>query len=127
MAESSDRPVLKGALTGAVLGAVGRAAIVVAHADLSGKNTVLAAAFAALIGAVIGAIAGATGRPLIGIVIGAALSLAIYLGLLPVVMLIRSLGAGSAPSVYEIMAVGALAGGIGAFVGRRRRGSQAHS
>ena len=127
MDDSLGRPVLAGAATGAVLGAVGRAVIALAHVDIAGKDAIIAAGFAGLVGAVIGAVAGATGRPLIGIVTGAALTLLVYLGLLPVVMLFRSLGAGTAPSVYEVVAVGVLSGGIGAFVGRRRRGARAHS
>ena len=109
-------------MIGAVLGAGGRAAIVLAHLDISGKDAVIAAAFAAVIGAAIGAVAGLTGRPLVGLVIGAGLTLVLYAATLPVVAMFQFLGAGTAPSVLEVLAVGAVSGGVGAYVGRRPRG-----
>ena len=116
------RRALAGAVTGAALGAGGRAAIVFAHVDFSGKDAVLAAAFAAAIGATIGGVAGLTGRPLAGIAIGAGLTLVLYAVTLPVVTLFRVLGVTTTPSVLEVLAVGAVSGAVGGFVGRRQRG-----
>lgn len=119
-------PALAGALTGAALGAAGRAAIVLGHLSAMGKEAAVIAAIAAAFGAVIGAAGGLTGRPWAGVVVGAGLTLLLHLGTLPVVAMFRLLGAGTTPSVLGVIAVGAISGGVGAFVGRRGRGPQAH-
>jgi len=116
------RRALAGAVTGAVIGGLGRAAIVLAHLHVSGKSAVLAAGLAALIGAIIGAVAGLTGRPLIGMVLGAGLTFLLYASTLPVAAMFQLLGAATTPSVLEVLAVGVVSGGVGGFVGGRERG-----
>src|SRR5258706_16418158 len=78
------RRALAGATTGAVIGAAGRAAITLDHLHLAGPDAVLAAGIASVLGAAIGAAAGVTGRPFVGIALGAGLTLVIYLATLPV-------------------------------------------
>jgi len=107
------RASLVGAATGAVVGGAGRAAVAVAHFNEVDHVTAPFVVAAAAIGVVIGAIAGLTGRPLLGAVVGAGLSVLAFLGTLPFAMLFQVLGAGSAASLLEIVAVGALAGGVG--------------
>jgi len=124
MRASGDRPwrmrrALAGATTGAVVGAAGRAAVTLDHLHLAGGDAVLAAAIAAVLGAAIGAAAGVTGRPLVGIALGAGLTLVMYLAILPIEALFQLLGAGTIPPIIEVLAVGAVSGGLGGFVGRR--------
>ncbi len=106
-------------MTGAVLGAAGRAAVTLGHLHLVGSDAVLAAAIAAAFGAAIGAAAGATSRPLVGITVGVGLTLVIYFFTLPLAGLLQLIGAGTIPPMREVVAVGAVAGGLGGFVGRR--------
>jgi hypothetical protein len=107
-----------GVCAGALVGGVGRAAVAALHAKDAGRELALVLVVAALLGITIGALAGATGRPLLGAGIGAALSVLVFLATLPAVALLYLLGAGTVPSLLEMLAVGALAGGIGGAVGQ---------
>ena len=117
------RRAVAGAVTGAALGAVGRAAIVLVHFGATGRDAWLVAAFGAAVGAAVGAVASLSGRPVVGAVLGAVLAVVAWAATLPVVSLFQFLGVGTGASVYEIAAIGALSGGVGAFVGRRGRES----
>ena len=107
------RPSLAGALTGAVLGAIGRAVVAGVHLREINQGTAAGLLSAAVIGVIIGALAGLTGRPLLGAVVGAVLSALAYLGMYPVVLLFHALGTLTTPSIWEVVAVGALSGGLG--------------
>jgi hypothetical protein len=115
---------LAGAVTGAVLGGAGRAALAFFHLSVGGKDALLAAATAGVMGALIGAVAGLTRRPLVGVLVGAGLTLLLYVITLPVLALFRLMGASTTPSVVGVLVVGAVSGGIGALVGARGRGAE---
>ena len=78
----------------------------------------------AAIGVVVGALSGLTGRPVWGAVVGAALSAVVYLTTLPVALFMQGIQVGRAPSLVEVLVVGALVGalaGAAEHVARRRR------
>jgi hypothetical protein len=102
-----------------VLGAAGRAAVTLGHLHLAGNDAVLATAIAAAFGAAIGAAAGATGRPLVGTAVGAGLASLVYVVTWPVAELLQLIGAETIPPVLEVLAMGAVSGGLGGFAGRR--------
>ena len=111
---------MTGAAAGAVVGGISRGAIAAVHlTDTSGDLGQLVLIAAAL-GIVIGGLAGATGRPLLGAVVGAALSGVVFAATVSVVWIFALVGAGTLPRLLEILAAGALAGGIGGAVGCRR-------
>jgi len=117
---------LVGVFTGAVLGGVGRAAVAVIHLSEPAQGIAAVVLSAATVGILIGALAGATGAPLLGAVVGAALTAVVYLATLPIVLFFHFLGTLTAPPLVEVIAVGALAGGIGGAADRmaaRRRSS----
>ena len=114
----ASRLSLVGACVGASVGGVGRAALAAYHLTDARRLGALVL-IAAGIGILIGAVAGLSGKPVPGAVIGAVLSLVVYLGNLQVIGLLALLGAGSVPSLLEALALGALAGGIGGAAGQR--------
>ena len=107
------RPSLVGALTGAVLGAIGRAVVAGVHLRELNEGTALGSLGAVMIGIIIGALAGLTGRPVLGALVGAVLSALAYLGTLPIVVMFHVLGVLTTPSIWEVVAVGALSGALG--------------
>ena len=72
---------------------------------------------------IVGALAGLTGRPVLGAVVGAVLSALAYLGTLPIVAMFHVLGVLTTPSIWEVVAVGALSGALG---GAARRMATRH-
>jgi hypothetical protein len=108
-----------GILAGAAIGAVGRVVVMSLHLSTTTDGTILILLIAALVGALVGALASLPGRPLTGALVGAVLSGALYLGALPAVWLLHLLGAVSLPSLLEMIAVGALAGGVGGLIAQR--------
>jgi len=117
------RASLTGALTGAMLGGLGRALLTVAHLQVTG-DTGSILFVAAAVGIIIGGLAGMSGRLVTGAIIGAALSALVYLGAYPIVLLFHALGALLPVSWQEVVAIGALAGGLGGAAGQmtaRRR------
>ena len=113
-------PALVGALTGAVLGAIGRGVVAGIHLRELNEGTALGLLAAVMIGGIIGALAGLTGRPLLGAVLGAVLSALAYLGTLPIVVMFHILGVLTTPSMWEVVAVGALSGALGGAARRMR-------
>ena len=111
------RASLVGAGVGALVGGISRAAVAAfLLTDVSGDLIVVL--FAAAIGILIGAMAGATGRPVLGATVGGVLSAVAFMVTLPAASLIFLAGAGTLPSLLEIVAVGALSGGIGGAAGQ---------
>ena len=111
------RASLVGAGVGALVGGISRAAVAAfLLTDVSGDLIVVL--FAAAIGILIGAMAGATGRPVLGATVGGVLSAVAFMITLPAASLIFLAGAGTLPSLLEIIAVGALSGGIGGAAGQ---------
>jgi hypothetical protein len=111
-------------LTGAVLGGLGRTLLTMAHLQATG-NTGPILFVAAAGGIIIGGLAGMSGRLVPGAIIGAVLSALVYFGAYPIVLLFHALGALLPASWPEVVAVGALAGGLGGGAGQivARRGS----
>lgn len=125
-------PGLVGAVVGAVLGGLGRVALVIYHLGGVSSDIVAPLLAVAAIGIVVGGLAGMTGRPLLGAVVGAALSLLVHLGTLPVRLMMRALQVAGTASMAEVVVLGAVVGAIAGGVGRaagnpgaggRRRGS----
>jgi hypothetical protein len=117
------RVSLAGALTGGALGGLGRILVTMAHLQVTADTGAILFVPAA-IGIVVGGLAGMSGRALTGAVIGAALSALVYVGAYPIVLLFHALGALLPASWQEVVAVGALAGGLGGATGQvlaRRR------
>ncbi len=110
-----------GVLVGALIGGIARVVVLAIHFPGSLGDSYLAALIAGGVGIVIGGVAAATGRILFGAVVGAALSLLFYLLSLPLVGLLASLGAASPASVWEMLAVGAIPGAVGGWVGQITR------
>lgn len=119
----------KGALVGAGIGAVARAAVVSFNLGLEIPLVFMLPS--AAIGLLVGAIAGALGRPWIGALVGAILSGVIFeLFMLPCASMIGTFaGDDQAKSVFlrstvayalQMAAAGALAGGIGGLVGQEK-------
>lgn len=122
----SYRVSLVGAGAGALLGGISRAVLAALHLSDTSRQAIPVVLTAVVIGIVIGALAGATGRPLLGATVGAVLSTVVFVGVLPLVGLLHLLGAGTIPSLLEVVAAGAIPGGIGGAVGQmsvRRRSS----
>ena len=118
------RPSLLGAVVGAVLGGIGRGALAAFHLRELNRDTTLVVLVVAAIGVVVGALAGLTGRPVWGAVVGAALSAVVYLTTLPVALFMQGIQVGRAPSLVEVLVVGAIVGalaGAAEHVARRRR------
>ena len=119
------RVSLAGALTGAVLGGLGRTLLTMAHLQVAGHTgSILFVAAAG--GIIIGGLAGMSGRLVPGAIIGAVLSALVYFGAYPIVLLFHALGALLPASWPEVVAIGALAGGLGGAAGQMaaRRGSR---
>ena len=115
---------LLGAVVGAVLGGIGRGALAAFYLRELNRDTTLVVLVVAAIGIVVGALSGMTGRPVWGAVVGAALSAVAYVTTLPAVLLMQALQVGRAPSLVEVLVVGALVGAIAGAaedVARRRR------
>jgi hypothetical protein len=111
------RPSVAGALTGAVLGGVGRAALVALHVHVISQTPILGLLAAGVLGLIIGGLAGLIGRPLLGAVVGVALSAIAYVVTYPIPLLFYALGTLTPPSVVEVLAVGGLAGAVGGAAG----------
>ena len=118
------RPSLLGALVGAVLGGIGRGALAAFYLRELNRDTTLVVLVVAAIGVVVGALSGLTGRPVWGGVVGAALTAVVYLATLPAALFMQAIQVGRAPTLVEVLAVGALVGalaGAAEHVARRRR------
>ena len=111
-------PGLVGALVGAILGGIGRAALTIYHLGGVSSEAIAPLLAVAAIGIVVGGLAGMTGRPLLGAVVGAALSLLVHLGTLPVRLMMRALQVAGTASMAEVVVVGAVVGAIAGAVGR---------
>ena len=115
-----------GVAVGAVVGGILRVAVAALHfAAMLGEHSWYAL-LPAGVGLLIGGAAAATGRALLGAVVGAGLSFVFFLVALPVGGVAASLGAGTLPAVWEVLAVGAISGALGGAVGQvatRRKGS----
>ena len=121
------RVSLLGAVVGAVLGGIGRGALAAFHIRELNRDTTPVVLVVAAIGIVVGALSGLTGRPVWGAVVGAALSGGIYLTTLPAVLFMQAIQVGRAPSLVEVLVVGALVGalaGAAEHVARRRRSNR---
>src|SRR5262245_2373110 len=119
-----------GALVGAALGGISRAALAAFHAQEMTHTTLVAVLTVAAIGVVVGGLAGMVGRPLFGALVGAALSALVYFATLPVALFMQAIQVGRAASLFEALGVGALVGGIAGvaertYRGRSRRGDAA--
>ncbi len=112
------RGILAGALVGGVLGAVGRAAVTGFHVHEINRDIMPGLLGVGVIGLIIGGIAGLTRRPLAGAVVGAVLSALAYVGTFPISLLFHALGALTPVSLLEVVAVGALSGGLGGAAGQ---------
>ena len=133
---------ITGAVAGAVIGAIARFAVALAFiyyvSHWGGKwwtgaeDMFLAAFISGLIGVVVGGLAGWTCKPLVGMVIGAVLSGGTCFGLfvLPAELMIGMSHPGGIDRVETLEVIvgflamviaGAMAGGIGAAIGRRAR------
>ncbi|HSB78865.1 MAG TPA: hypothetical protein VLM91_08760 [Candidatus Methylomirabilis sp.] len=112
---------------GALVGGIIRAAVAVLHFPSAAGEQYSIVLLPAVVGIVIGGIAGGTGRILLGAVVGAGLSILFYLGSVPLVGLLTFFGAATLPSLWEVLAVGAVPGAIGGavgqFVSKRRAGA----
>src|SRR6267142_2533565 len=116
------RPSLAGLLAGAAIAAFGRAAVVAVHLDAISTAAVPVLAWAAMIGVMIGGLAGLSGSPRIGAVLGAVLSAAVYVIMIPLALFVTVIGVATAPSFLEMMVVGAVAGFAGGVADRARKG-----
>ena len=135
------RVSLIGALTGAVICAMGRAGVVMLNIGEAGELALAVSAASAGIGLLVGAIAGAFGEPIKGAIVGALLSGLIFeLFMLPCATLFGTVGdvfgnqgAGRTflistwPYFLEMAAAGALGGAIGGFAGQFHSASKAKS
>ena len=115
------RPSLTGCLAGVAIGGAGRAAVVTVHLDAISAATVPALVWAAVVGAMIGGLAGLSGAPRIGAALGAVLSALAYIVMVPLALLVAVIGVATAPSLLEMMVVGAVAGFAGGVAERMRR------
>jgi hypothetical protein len=111
------RESVAGALVGALLGFVGRAAVAGFHVHEISRAIIPGVLAVGVLGLVIGGLAGLTGRPLVGAILGAVLSAIAYAGTFPIALLFHALGALTPASLLEVLAVGALAGGLGGAAG----------
>jgi hypothetical protein len=116
-----------GACVGALLGCLGRAAVVLFNVGPVGHALPVVALPSAVIGVLVGAIAGALGRPVLGAAVGAILSGVVFeLFMFACASLIGSISEKAAGNflsqtlVYglEMAVVGAIAGGVGGLAGR---------
>ena len=82
------RPSLTGLLAGAAIAAFGRAAVVAVHLDAISTAAMPVLAWAAMIGVMIGGLAGLSGSPRIGAVLGAVLSAAVYVIMMPLALFV---------------------------------------
>jgi hypothetical protein len=112
------RPSLAGALTGAVVGAVGRVVVAGLHVYEISQTTIPGLLVVGVLGLTIGGLAGLTGRPLSGAIVGIVLSAIVYAATAPIALLFHALGAITPPSPVQVLAVGALAGALGGAAGR---------
>ncbi len=113
------RASVVGASVGALVGAITRAGMAAFHLTPATQDAVMVVLIAAVIGVIIGGLAGVIAKPLLGAIAGAVLSVLVFLVNLPIVALFHLLGAMTTPSLLEVIAAGALAGGIGGAAGRR--------
>jgi hypothetical protein len=116
--EPAIRAPLVGVIVGAAIGATGRLVVTSLHLSSTTEETALVLAAAGVAGTVIGALAGLPGTPLAGAIVGVVVSVLLYLGTLPVVMLFHFLGTLAAPSLLEVAMVGALAGCVAGLASR---------
>jgi hypothetical protein len=129
MATSRGSPRLIGAAVGALIGLVGRVALLVPFLkDLGGADAIMVGVISGAIGLFVGGAAGATGRLVLGAIVGAALSALISAGTFWLMLAAGSLFGAHTPSFIPLVVAGALAGGIGgasAQMAARRRVSGA--
>jgi hypothetical protein len=111
------RPSAAGALTGALLCGLGRVALAGLHVYEISQTTIPGLLAVGALGMVIGALAGLTGRPVLGAIVGIALSLLAYVATYPITLLFQALRALTPPSLVEVLAVGGLAGALGGAAG----------
>jgi hypothetical protein len=112
-------PSLRGVVVGAAVGGIGRAVVVALHLAELNVATLPIVLVGAVIGACIGAVAGLVGRIALGAIVGAGLTILVFLVTLPVAFLFQFVGAGTTPSIVATVAIGALSGLAGAAAGRR--------
>ena len=112
---SGENALPIGVLVGAVVGGVGRVLVTSLHLSSATDGTAIVLLTAGSAGVLIGAIAGLPGKPLLGAVVGVIASGIVYVITLPVVLLFQALRTLSVPSVFEVLAVGAVAGMLAGF------------
>jgi len=112
------RPSVAGTLTGALVGAVGRLLVGALHVYEISQSTIPGLLAVAVLGLAIGGLAGLTGRPMLGAIVGVALSAIAYIVGYPIRALFQALGALTSASLLEVLAVGALAGALGGVAAR---------
>ncbi len=112
---------------GALVGGIINVAVMALHFPAIVGEQYSVALLPAAVGIIMGGVAAATGRVLLGAVVGAGISFLAYVGSIPLVAMGVSLGAGTPPAVWEVLAVGAIAGAVGVAAGKfatkRREGA----
>jgi hypothetical protein len=101
---------------GALVGGILRVAMAALHFPAIVGEHYMIALLPAILGIITGGVAAATGRVLLGAGVGAGLSFVFSLATLPLVGMSASLGAGTSPAAWEVLAVGAISGAIGGAV-----------
>jgi hypothetical protein len=110
------------------VGGIGRAIVAAFNLAELSAGTVPVLLLVAGVGAVIGALAGLVGRVGLGAIVGAGLTVIVFLITLPVVFLFEAMGVGTVPSVAATVAIGALSGVAGGIAaGREARSVAARS
>ena len=118
---SGWHPSVRGVVVGAAVGGLGRAVVVLWHLTELSVAALPIVLLAVLVAAAIGAVAGSVRHPGLAALLGAGLTIVVFLLTLPVAFLIELLGAATAPTGVATVAVGALSGLAGAVSARRRR------
>ncbi len=103
---------------GAVVGGFTRVLLAVLHYPALLGDQFPLILLPAIVGIVIGGVAGGTGRIGLGTAVGTGLSILFYLGSLLLVGLLAFFGAATLPTLWEVLAVGAVPGAIGGAVGQ---------
>ena len=103
-------PRVRGVLVGAAVGGIGRALVAALSLAELNSATLPVVLIGAGIGASIGAMAGLVGRIALGAMVGAGLTLVVFMVTLPAAVLVALMGGGTMPSVVATVAIGALSG-----------------
>ena len=120
VAANGRRAQVVGLATGAIVGAIGRVAVSSLHlSGVTEDRTHPHPADRGGAGMLISAPARLPGRPLTGALVGVIASAYLYLGTLPVVLLFHLLRTLTTPSLLELTAVGAIAGGAAGLAAER--------